>query len=670
MVIDFLKQINEILSAAIVIVAASMLLYNLTHGPRDRVARASSVLLGCVTVIYIGDVFVAISKSIGSIEAWLRIEWIGIAFAPAALFHLSDALLATTGLVSRGRRRRVVRLLYLHGSVFLFTAAFTDLIVHTLAVYPVPLMRPGPLFWLYCVYFVLATAFAFNNVLRARRRCLTRDTHRRMTYLLFSLVTPVLGVFPYSLLFPEPSTASPLWLWIFINLGNLAIILMLAFMAYPLAFFGPKKPDRVIKAQLLSFMLRGPVTGVAVLTTISVVPRLSVIGLPGQEFMPFVAVLVVMALQWSYTVLIPFLERILIYTKDQEQARQIQVLGERLLTPADARQLLEATLAAVCDYLRVPSAFAASISAEGVKVEQSVGSLLPTGDELNAAELANLLNGLDNGYGKPSNGVRPHNDADSEHLKIVPWQSFWLIALRSERKNASNGNGRLIGVMGVWARSPGPDLQPDEENVLRVLYARVGEVLDNMRFQQEVFAKLEDILEEATTTGVADNPAPWGNAAQVAKMATSRIEQIGQVDFVEVVREALRDYWGGPRLTDNRLLNLTIVEQALAENENNPAKAVRAVLNKAIERLKPEGQRSMTLPEWTLYNILDLRFVQGKKVREVVRPLLMSDADLYRKQKIAIERVAQEIIEMERRAQIEKSDSRLTVTQSPLGQPG
>src|SRR5215470_729808 len=148
-----LQRLNESLTAAIVIVSASMLLYNLTRGLRDRVIRASSVLLGCVSVTYLGDVFVSISRTAHSMEAWLRIEWIGIAFMPAALFHLSDALLATTGLVSRGRRRRVIRILYVYGVIFLLLAAFTDLIVYGLIMEPMPMMRAGPLFGLYLLYF-------------------------------------------------------------------------------------------------------------------------------------------------------------------------------------------------------------------------------------------------------------------------------------------------------------------------------------------------------------------------------------------------------------------------------------------------------------------------------------------------------------------------------------
>lgn len=643
--IEFLLQTNEVLTSATVIVAVSMLLYNLSHGPRDPVARASSVLLGCVSINYIGDVLVALNRAPGSIEAWLRIGWIGIALAPAALFHLSSALLATTGLISRGRRRRVVRLLYLIGAVFIVAGAFTDLVIHSLVREPIPLMNPGPMFALYFVYFVLASGFAFNNVLRARRRCLTRATHRRMTYLLFALITPVAGIFPYSLLFTHPPQENPFGVLFLINLGNLAIVLMLAFMAYPLSFFGPRKPDRAIKADLLSFMLRGPVTGIAVLVVVMFTPRLTGIGIPGRELVPFFSVATVLALQWSFTVIIPFLERRLIYTADQEQARQLQELGAHLLTEADARQLLEGTLAAICDYLRVPSAFAASIGPEGVRMEQSVGPLVPLPDQLAAPEFLALLptNGKSNGHDE---SLAPH----ARSATIIAWQSFWLVPLTGTSSAASYG--RLVGVMGIWARSPIPDLLPEEEKVFRVLYTRVGRVLEDMRLQADLFARVEDILQEASVERAVEESVRFGNASQLARLARAA-SVVEQPDFVDLIREALRDYWGGPRLTDERLIQLTATQSLLAENENNPAKAARALLNRALERLKPEGQRSLTMAEWTLYNIIDLRFVQSKKVREVSRQLAMSEADLYRKQRIAIEKVAQEVAALEYRAREE-----------------
>jgi hypothetical protein len=83
------------------------------------------------------------------------------------------------------------------------------------------------------------------------------------------------------------------------------------------------------------------------------------------------------------------------------------------------------------------------------------------------------------------------------------------------------------------------------------------------------------------------------------------------------------------------------------EHENNPTKALRSILNNAIELQKPEGERNMTTGEWILYNILELKFVQGQKVRDVTRRLAMSESDLYRKQRVAIENVARTMSELE-----------------------
>ena len=110
---------------------------------------------------------------------------------------------------------------------------------------------------------------------------------------------------------------------------------------------------------------------------------------------------------------------------------------------------------------------------------------------------------------------------------------------------------------------------------------------------------------------------------------------MGDVE-VERKRALLRSY-----RVDARLMRLQQVQARLAEQGGDAAKAVRAVLNSAIESLKPQSAYSLTAAEWTLYNILDLRFVKGQKVRDVARKLAMSDADFYRKQRIAVERLAQ-----------------------------
>ena len=80
----------------------------------------------------------------------------------------------------------------------------------------------------------------------------------------------------------------------------------------------------------------------------------------------------------------------------------------------------------------------------------------------------------------------------------------------------------------------------------------------------------------------------------------------------------------------------------------------------------------MTTTEWILYNILELKFVQGQRVRDVARRLAMSESDLYRKQRVAIENVAQTISTMEREAAqpLPPAGGPLPAEEAPTSTPG
>ena len=110
-------------------------------------------------------------------------------------------------------------------------------------------------------------------------------------------------------------------------------------------------------------------------------------------------------------------------------------------------------------------------------------------------------------------------------------------------------------------------------------------------------------------------------------------------------------YWGGPKLTNNPLMKLNVVRELAAQDEGNAANALRSLLRKAVNQVKPGGERKFTT-EWILYNILEMKFIEGRKVRDVASRLAMSEADLYRKQRVAIEEVARVILEMERQTQV------------------
>ena len=119
------------------------------------------------------------------------------------------------------------------------------------------------------------------------------------------------------------------------------------------------------------------------------------------------------------------------------------------------------------------------------------------------------------------------------------------------------------------------------------------------------------------------------------------------------MKDALSHYWGGPKFTHSPLLRLRIVSDTLSQADDDPTRALRLVLGQGIERLRPEGKQNFTAPEWLLYNILEMRFVQGRKVREIADRLAMSESDLYRKQRVAIGQLARVLTEMEQENALE-----------------
>ena len=93
---------------------------------------------------------------------------------------------------------------------------------------------------------------------------------------------------------------------------------------------------------------------------------------------------------------------------------------------------------------------------------------------------------------------------------------------------------------------------------------------------------------------------------------------------------------------------MKIVERYAEESGQVPTKALRSVLYRAIEALKPpESSRTLTTKEWILYNILEMKFIRGLRITQIAMRLSMSESDLYRKQRVAVDAVAKVLASME-----------------------
>ena len=621
-----LQVFNQILNAGNAITAFSLLLYALTFNLRERVARSLALMFACVTLVYFFDVLVGTSTSPEEVDLWLRLQWVGISFIPAAYLHFSDALLASTGRPSRGRRQKAIWVSYILGGVTLVLVAFTDLICGEIILTDsVAYLNPGPLFPVFTLFLVSMLVFAVLNFWRAYQRCLTRSTKRRMRYLMAGSLGPLLGSYPFMMAGGGALAQYPLVFWSALILINVLVGAQMILMAYSVAYFGVDFPDRVVKSRLFQWILRGPVVASTVLAVMVIVARVGdILGVKTNRLVPFTTVAVLLILQFLITLVRQPIERWLFYGEERGDVIRLQLLEERLLTTGDLRQFLESILNAACDIIGVGSAFVAIVGPGGLELEVAVG---PEDPMRGSKELPPLL--ITDELQK------------FELLGVVfKWDVYWLLPLRLADPP------EVIGIFGIRARASDPDFSQEEEEQLQALLERATIALAEKKLQIEVFAVVDSLMPRVETVQRMRAEARYASIDAL----TAPVEGMGSEDeLVNLVREALGHYWGGPRLTSSPLLSLRVVRQAAVEHDGNPVNALRSILKRGIDRVRPDGERRFTA-DWMLYNILEMKFLQGRKVRDIAMRLAMSEADLYRKQRVAIEAVTNAITDMEREA--------------------
>jgi len=320
----------------------------------------------------------------------------------------------------------------------------------------------------------------------------------------------------------------------------------------------------------------------------------------------------------------PLWERFLFLGPDRVELQLFQNIEERLVTEGDLQQFLEAVLAAVRDHLHSPAAFVAALDEDHLSMIVTAGSRA----SLDQAVLSEALETFHNG-----NGGERHE---------FMWGSFWVLPLH-QRKRGDLDRDEIppfLGVLGV-ARRDAQAMDPDQREALWLLADRAALALEDRRMQQRLFVSLQDLqpqvdmIQRMRAAGRYDS-----------RIALLRQDLPPESDLANWVKDALTHYWGGPKLTRSPLMRLQIVQGMADAHEGNAANALRALLRKAVDQVKPEGERRFTT-EWILYNILEMKFIEGRKVREVAGRLAMSEADLYRKQRVAVEAVAKAILTME-----------------------
>ncbi len=631
---EFLLASNDVTLAAILVVGFSLLSYVALHNWRTAVAQSLCFLLGGLLLVLACSVLIRQARTLATVNVLWRVQWIGFAYVPAAYIHFALELLRSTGSQRRGLRSLPASA-YALSTLFCLLAIWTDelarsavLVIDDVQRRPFAPFTTGPLFWPFVVYVLALTLVGVLAIRRARQRSVTPSARRRLWYLSTSFMAPLLGVFPYLLLAATVTwLATPLLLML-LGTSTSGVGAMMVLMTYSVAYHGVLVPERIVKYNFLRYMLYGPFVGVTLIICMQLVaPLASITGLPRETISIFGVVIM--------TVLMPiFIGRIrptvdmLIYRQDRAEMRWLRNLEQRSFTRSDLRQLLENTLVAVCGSLRAESGFVAAPSSEGFLVQASCGSRRMIKHFLQSWSLDKLLSELD--ANDEARTQTPPKEAFSFH------DGFCLLPLHST-------SGRLAGCIGVQCHPD--DLTAAARRLIGTLAHQMELALSHMQLQENLFNSIRGLSSQSESLHqlnsdieqVSTDDATVSLAPDVALLP----------DFSQLVKDALSHYWGGPKLSDSPLLGLRTVRSLLAEQGGSPTRALQAVLRQAIENIRPEEQLDPTAPEWMLYNILELRFLRGLRIREIVDKLAMSESDYYRKQRVAVEEVARQLALME-----------------------
>ena len=619
-----IQALNQILTAGIAITAFSLFLYALSFNLRDRVARSFAIILLCVVIVFTTEALQDESMTAETIQLLLRLQWFGIVFLPAAYLHLSDALLVTAGRPSRGRRRLAVRGIYVVSTLFILLLAFGYLLGPVVIDgKPAPHLQRTIWTEIFTLFYVTVIVWAGINFARAYMRMLSSSGRRRMLYLMAGATAPALGSYPY-LLFGYGLAARHTYLfWSAATVINVLVGALVIVMAYAVAFFGVSWPDRVIKSRLFKWIMRGPVTASTTLALMTIVRRGGeLFGTPYNAFVPLIVVVTVLLLEHIITFAAPVWERLLFHGNDSGELQLLQNFEERLLTQSDLQQFLETVLAAVRDHMQSSSAFVAALD------DETLSPIVIAGNR-SLLEQESLPEALE--------------QVEGDNRREFQWGNFWILPLYHRRHSGMDQDELppLLGLLGVARREKQKVIERDQREALWLLADRAALALQDRQLQQRVFRTVADLQPQVE---MIQRMRAAGRYDSRTNLLDETLLQ--ESDLANWVRDALTHYWGGPKLTNNPLMKLQVVQELAEKDGGNSANALRILLRKAVDQVKPKGDRKFTT-EWILYNILEMKFIEGRKVRDVASRLAMSEADLYRKQRIAVEVVAKAIIEME-----------------------
>ena len=619
--ISVLRALSEVLTAAVAMTAFSVFLFSLQFIRRkQKLAFALVPLLLCVAVIYSADALETMAIGHDAKLTWQMIHWTGFVMLPPVCLIFAMVLLEMTG-------KEISRSLSVFAAVnVLLSFVFLGLLwtgrlfngIRVISNIGTTMIHTG-LTFLFWIFFAVNLFSTFWILGLAYSRTRTQASRRRMIYLILGVLGIEIGSFPL-LLFGSGLLISqyPLVFWTLSVIGNAVVTLMVLLLGYSAATFSVSWSDRFTRLRMIEWMLRGPVTASLTLWVVTMINRSGdVLGLNIAGLNTFATVVSIILLEYLVTAAMPRIERGSIVGLGPEDYAIFREFQGMMVFKPELESYLEALTGALCDRFQARDGFFAVLDETGIfdpVIKTGAGSWIDLPGLLTKFPQYFTENGTDS-YWDSTGAVFPLFNHDGEI-------------------------DTFLGVLGLADITPN-QMTDGYRQVLDDAMEKARVVLWQRRYLTSAY----QVLRAGTTVNGVDG---FHSGSVLDQNALLEEQGTAELDEVSVwVKDALTHYWGGPRLSESPLLEWRVVKETAAELNENEVNGLRAVLKRALEELRPEGERSVN-GEWTLYNLIDLKFFEKQKVKDIVRRLSMSEADFYRKQKIAVEALAKEIMRMER----------------------
>ena len=613
---SFLFTLTSIVNFICLALSLWLGFYIVTRSPRSRISWLASATLWSLSGSFLNTLtYINISPEQATLPWWWG--W-SAALAAPFWFHLSTSFLP--GRLAR-KQRPLVILVYLLTLNFVAMEAYTPWVFAGATIKPLiyhSAQRPGPLFPLFGLSLIAASALSLYNLYLSWKRARSPTIRQQLTTLLWATSLALLS-----------AAYANLSIWLGLNtltlISTVGLGVGMALLGYGVARYNALIEGRAIGLDFLyTFLAISLVTSFYLLVTfISYI----VYDVP---FIAFIFIIMLATVSHSlYDWARTYLDRLFYRRQYREVRANLRDFAREAAPGHDLPGQLQVIIQALCRSLGTGKGFIALQEAEGF----AIVAAHPT--DLRGA------------------GITIEALATEEMTSLSPPVSSPRLEGMALLVPMHYG-GEQIGAVVLGPKKTGIDYTEDDFDLLEDLAERVAGAVYSVRLQEKSVRQIDALVTEFRER----ERELRLRMQEVLESEPPILEGVDEREVISLVEDALRHLYDYPYLGEHRLAQLRIVESYLDVQEGafvthlDRGKALQDVLTTALEKLKPPDPQPSPPPrEWHQYVILYDSYVLGKRNRDIMSRLYIGEGTFNRARRRAIRGVARALEEMEREAQ-------------------